>query len=320
MSVHLVVGYGPAGAALADLLAGRGHEVRVLTRTGGAGRAPVAGVEHVAGDAADASVLVRAARGAAAVYGCAAPPLHRWGREWPALASSLCAAAQESGAVLVLLGNLYGYGPVAGPLREDLPLAAAGPKGRARAAVWEQVLAAHEAGRVRAVEARASDFFGPGVTDGGHLASRVVPALLRARPVSCLGDPDAPHSWSYVPDVARAMAELAGEEDAWGRAWHVPTAPAASVRAMAALIAAEARGDGDGGGVRVRRMPPLLLGAAGLLSPVLRELREVRYQFDAPFTLDCSAYEARFAVRATPVAEQVAATVAWWRERERRAG
>ncbi|WP_031079170.1 NAD-dependent epimerase/dehydratase family protein [Streptomyces sp. NRRL WC-3742] len=314
MSVHVVVGYGPAGAALAQVLAGQGHQVRVVTRTGGAGRAVVAGVEHVAADAADASALTAAARGAVAVYGCAAPPLQRWGRQWPALASALCAAAEASGAVLVMLGNLYGYGPVSGVLREDLPLAATGRKGRARARVWEQVLAAHEAGRVRAVEARASDFFGPGVTGGGHLAERVVPLLLRGRAVSCLGDPDAAHSWTYVPDVARAMAELAGAREAWGRAWHVPTAPALSVRQMAALVAEEA---GAGGAVRVRGLSPLVLGAAGLVSPVLRELREVRYQFDGPFVVDCSAYEGRFGVRATPVAQQVAATVAWWRERAR---
>ncbi|WP_411293188.1 NAD-dependent epimerase/dehydratase family protein, partial [Streptomyces sp. CBMA156] len=285
--------------------------------------------------------LARAARGAAAVHGCAAPPLPRWTRLWPALTASLCTAAEESGAVLaapplprwtrlwpaltaslctaaeesgavlVMLGNLYGYGPVTGPMTEDLPLAATGPKGRVRAAAWEQARALHEAGRIRAVEVRASDFFGPGVTDGGHLAARVMPNLLKGRPVATLGDPDTPHSWTYLPDVARAMAELAGEERAWGRAWHVPTAAPLSVRAMAGRLAAEA----GGGPVAVRRLPAPLLAVAGLVNPLLRELREVRYQFDRPFTVDCSAYEAAFTVRATPLEEQLRATVAWWRER-----
>nr|WP_223244357.1 NAD-dependent epimerase/dehydratase family protein [Streptomyces sp. CBMA156] len=285
--------------------------------------------------------MARAARGAAAVHGCAAPPLPRWTRLWPALTASLCTAAEESGAVLaapplprwtrlwpaltaslctaaeesgavlVMLGNLYGYGPVTGPMTEDLPLAATGPKGRVRAAAWEQARALHEAGRIRAVEVRASDFFGPGVTDGGHLAARVMPNLLKGRPVATLGDPDTPHSWTYLPDVARAMAELAGEERAWGRAWHVPTAAPLSVRAMAGRLAAEA----GGGPVAVRRLPAPLLAVAGLVNPLLRELREVRYQFDRPFTVDCSAYEAAFTVRATPLEEQLRATVAWWRER-----
>ncbi|MFD8787058.1 NAD-dependent epimerase/dehydratase family protein [Kitasatospora sp. NPDC059599] len=314
MSFHLVVGHGPAGAATARLLAGQGQEVRVATRSGAPAHQPVEGVEHLAVDASDPAALALAARGAAAIHGCAAPPLPQWTTHWPALASSLCAAAEESGAVLVMLGNLYGYGPQADPSRpmtEDLPLAATGPKGRVRAAAWEQARVLHQAGRIRAVEVRASDFFGPGVTDGGHLASRVLPGLLKGRSVAVLGDPDAPHSWTYLPDVARALAEVAGDERAWGRAWHVPTAPAIPVRAMVERLAAEA----GTAPVTVRRLPPALLAAAGLFSPLLRELRETRYQFDRPFVMDSTAYETALAVRATPLDEQVTATVAWWRER-----
>ncbi|MDH6705737.1 nucleoside-diphosphate-sugar epimerase [Kitasatospora sp. MAA19] len=315
MSFHVVVGYGPAGAATARLLAEQGHTVRVVTRSGrpaqGGPAAP--GIEHVALDAGDPARLAEAARGAATIHGCAAPPLAQWTARWPALASSLCAAAESTGAVLVMLGNLYGYGPVAGPMTEDLPPAATGPKGRVRAAVWEQARALHEAGRIRAVEVRASDFFGPGVTDGGHLAARVMPGLLKGRSVAVLGAPDAPHSWTYLPDVARALVEVAGEERAWGRAWHVPTAPALPVRAMVERLAAQA----GTGPVAVRRLSPALLGTAALFSPLLRELREVRYQFDRPFVVDSSAYEAAFAVRATPLEEQVEATVRWWLERPR---
>ncbi|WP_369182014.1 NAD-dependent epimerase/dehydratase family protein [Streptomyces sp. Y1] len=311
MSFHLVVGHGPAGAATARLLAERGHEVRVVTRSGGTA-AP--GVEHVVLDARDARALTEAARGAAAIHSCAAPPLPQWGTQWPALARSLCTAAETSGAVLVMLGNLYGYGPVTGPMTEDLPLAATGTKGRARAAAWQHALALHEAGRIRAVEVRASDFFGPGVTTGGHLAARAVPRLLGGRAVTVLGDPDAPHSWTYLPDVARALAEVASEPGAWGRAWHVPTAPARSARHMAELITTEANAEP----ATVRRLSPALLNAAGLFSPLLRELREVRYQFEGPFVMDCSAYEAAFTARATPVTEQITATVTWWRERLRR--
>ncbi|MGW6984654.1 NAD-dependent epimerase/dehydratase family protein [Streptomyces sp. NPDC054932] len=307
MSFHVVMGFGPAGAATARLLAEQGHTVRVVTRSG---RSPEPGIEHVALDATDAGRLTEAARGAAALHGCAAPPYHRWTAQWPPLASSLCAAAEATGAVLVMLGNLYGYGPVTGPMTEELPLAATGPKGRVRAAVWEQARKLHEQGRIRAVEVRASDFFGPGVTEGGHLAARVVPPLLRGKPVTTLGDPDAPHSWTYLPDVARALAEVAGEERAWGRAWHVPTERPQSVRQMVDRLAARA----GTGPVAVRRLPSAVVGAASLFSPLIRELKEIRYQFDRPFVVDSSAYEAAFAVAATPVDEQIEATVDWWRE------
>ncbi|WP_405754489.1 NAD-dependent epimerase/dehydratase family protein [Streptomyces sp. NBC_00073] len=308
MSLHVVMGFGPAGAATARLLVEQGHSVRVVTRSG---RSAEPGIEHVALDATDSGRLAAAARGAAAIHQCAAPPYHHWARQWPPLISSVCAAAESTGAVLVMLGNLYGYGPVDGPITEAGPLAATGPKGRVRAAGWEAARTLHEEGRIKAVEVRACDFFGPGVTDGGHLAGRVMPPLLRGKSVSTLGDPDAPHSWSYLPDVARAMVEVAGEERAWGRAWHVPTEPALSVREMVGLLAARA----GTASVAVRRLPPAVFGAAALFSPLLRELKEIRYQFDRPFIVDSSAYEAEFTVRATPVDEQVKATVDWWRER-----
>ncbi|WFB05834.1 NAD-dependent epimerase/dehydratase family protein [Streptomyces sp. LX-29] len=308
MSLHVVIGFGPAGAATARLLAEQGHPVRVITTSG---RSPEPGIEHVALDARDSGRLVEAARGAAAIYSCAAPPYPRWASEWPPLASSVCAAAEATGAVLVMLGNLYGYGPVDGPMTEKLPLAATGPKGRVRAAVWEEARTLHEQGRVTAVEVRASDFFGPGVTDGGHLAARVMPRLLRGKPVATLGDPDAPHSWSYLPDVARALVEVAGEERAWGRVWHVPTEPALSPREMVDRLAAHS----GTGPVAVRRLSPAVLGVASLFSPLIRELREIRYQFDRPFVVDSRAYEAEFGSRATPLDEQVKATVDWWRER-----
>ncbi|MCC9312429.1 NAD-dependent epimerase/dehydratase family protein [Kitasatospora sp. RB6PN24] len=309
MSLQVVMGFGPAGAATARLLAEQGHSVRVITRSGGS---PEPGIEHVALDATDSKKLIEAAQGAASIFNCAAPPYHRWASDWPPLAASACEAAEATGAVLVILGNLYGYGPVDGPLTEELPLAAPGTKGRVRAAVWEQAHTLHQQGRIRAVEVRASDFFGPGVTDGGHLAARVMPKLLRGKAVSALGDPDAPHSWTYLPDVAAALVEVAGEGAAWGRAWHVPTQPPLSTREMVTRLAAAA----GSGPVAVRPVPPAVLGLMSLVSPLIRELKEIRYQFDRPFVIDSSAYEAEFALRATPLDEQIEATVAWWRARQ----
>ncbi|MFH8593378.1 NAD-dependent epimerase/dehydratase family protein [Streptomyces rimosus] len=308
MSLYVVIGFGPAGAATARLLVEKGHSVRVVTTSG---RSAEPGIEHLAFDAADRERLSEAAQGAAAIVNCAGMPYHRWADAWPRLASSLCVAAEATGAVLVTLGNLYGYGPVNGPMTEELPLAATGPKGRVRAAVWQQARDLHEQGRIKAVEVRASDFFGPGVTDGGHLAGRVMPRLLRGKPVSVFGDPDVPHSWSYLPDVARALVEVAGTERAWGRAWHVPNEPARSVREMVDRLAAES----GSGTVAVRRLSPAVLGVASLVSPLIREMKEIRYQFDRPFVVDASAYEAAFTVRATPLDEQVKVTVDWWRDR-----
>lgn len=308
MSLHVVLGKGPVGSTLADRLVGQGHRVRVLSRSGGAS---TGAVEHRAVDAADTDALAAAARGAAAVYNCANPPYDKWVEQWPPMASALLTAAERAGAVLVTMGNLYGYGPVDGPLTEDLPLAAPGTKGQVRARMWAQCLAAHEAGRVRVTEARASDFVGPRVLADGHLGERVVPKVLQGKGVLVIGAADQPHSWTSIGDVATALTVLGTDDRAWGRAWHVPTAPPVSQReAVAGLCRAAGVAP-----VPVRTVPHLLLRAVGLVVPLVRELEEVRYQFVRPFVLDSSAFTATFGATATPLEQTWEQTVAWWRAR-----
>lgn len=306
MPLHVIVGAGAVGSATARVLADAGHRVRLVSRSGRGPTQP--GIELVAAEASVADALHPLVVGAAALYNCANPQYHRWSTDWPPIAAALLAAATDAGALLVTMSNLYGYGPLDHPMTETDPLAATFTKGRVRAAMWEDALTAHRAGRVRVTEARAADYFGPGVTDQGHLGERVVPRVLRGKTVRLLGDPDAPHSWTYVPDVARALAVLGTDERAWGRPWHVPTNPARSQREMIAALADAAGRPSP----RVGRVPGWVLHAAAVVSPMLRELREVEYQFDRPFVLDSSAFTETFGIGPTPSNEAIAATVAWW--------
>jgi nucleoside-diphosphate-sugar epimerase len=310
MALHVITGAGPVGAGAARLLAEQGHQVRLVSRSG---RAPVGHprIEALALDATDADALSTACAGAAALYNCANPPYHRWPQDWPPLAGAMLQAAQRTGAVLVTMSNLYGYGPVHAPMTEDTPLAATGRKGRVRARMWTDALAAHRAGRARVTEARASDFYGPHATANAMIGERFVPRVLAGRPVPVLGDPDAAHSWTYLPDVAAALVVLGTDERAWGRAWHVPTGPPLSQRELARRFAER----GGAREPRLRRMPGPVLWAAGLVSPLLRELRETAHQFARPFVLDSTAFTATFGLNPTPVPDAVSATVAWWRAR-----
>jgi nucleoside-diphosphate-sugar epimerase len=214
------------------------------------------------------------------------------------------------------MGNLYGYGPVDAPMTEDTPPAATGAKGRLRNRMWADMLAAHEAGRARVTEARASDFYGPGPVATSHLGQHFMPRLLAGRrPVVLAADQDAPHSFTYVPDVARTLVTLAGDDRAWGRPWHVPTAPPASVRAIARRLA-QLAGVPDRG---VTVLPHLLLRAAGLAVPFVRELEEVRHQFERPFVLDSTAAQETFGLAPTPLEDGLSAHVEWWAQRQRAA-
>jgi nucleoside-diphosphate-sugar epimerase len=313
MSEHVIVGAGAVGSAAALLLAEGGRYVRVISRHGSGPDHPA--IERVAADATDAEQLTKLTAGAAALYNCANPPYHQWFTDWPPLASALLTAAERSGAVLATMSNLYGYGPVSHPMTEDDPLAAAGPKGRTRAAVWAQALAAHQAGRARVTEARASDFFGPFVRAQSPIGERSIPRLLAGRPISVLGNPDVPHSWTYLPDIAAALVTLGADERAWGRPWHVPTGPPLSQREIYTSLARIAGARPP----RLRPVPAALIRAGGLVVPFLREFPEVAYQFTAPFVVDSTAFQATFGTAPTPVEEALSATLAWWRDQARAA-
>jgi nucleoside-diphosphate-sugar epimerase len=302
---HVVVGAGPVGSPTARQLAESGHEVRIVTRSGSGPDHP--GIERVAADVTERGTLGRLAAGADALYNCASPPYHRWLTDWPPLADAFLRAAEESGAVLVAATNVYGYGPVDHPMREDDPFRATTVKGPVRARMWTDMLAAHEAGRIRATEARASDFFGPGVTNS-HLGDLTVAPVLRGKAARVIGDPDTLHSWTYVPDLARTLVTLATDERAWGRPWHVPTNPATGQRAVLRAIARAAGAPEP----RLKPTPRWALRAAGVVSPELREVVELTYQFERDFVLDSSAFTAEFGAGPTPLDDAVAATAAWW--------
>jgi len=302
---HLVIGAGVIGGRVAQLLAERGERVSVVSRSG----AGPADVTRVAADARDAEAMTRLASGAAVIYNCVNPPYHRWPADWPPIAASVLSAAERSGAVLVTLSNLYGYGPRAGgydashPMTEETPLAATGPKGRVRARVWQDALAAHQAGRVRATEVRAADFVGPGAESA--LGERAVQHIRQGKSVSVLGRADRLHTWSFTEDVAGMLVVAGADPDAWGHAWHVPSNEPRTQREVISDLGAAA----GTGPARVRPVPSTVLAGMGLVWPLMRELRETEYQFRDDFVMDSSAAQATFGLKPTAWEEIVAVTV-----------
>ncbi len=305
MGKHVIVGAGGVGGGVARELAAAGHEVVVVSRSG---RAPARdGVRALALDATDADALTAATRGADALYNCANPRNYtRWAREWPPLAASLLTAASVTGAGLVMMGNLYGYGEVVGPIRADDALAATGPLGRIRVRMWEDAMEASRAGRVRVTEARASDFVGPESGAQAHLGDQLFPRVLAGKKVRVFGNADMAHSWTYVPDAARTLATLGTDDRSWGRAWLVPSNPPRTQREAIASIAETA-------GVpmpAVGTIPRSVVRAAGLVVPIARAFGEVLHQFEQPFVIDASATTETFGIDPTPWAECITTTLA----------
>jgi nucleoside-diphosphate-sugar epimerase len=289
--LHVIVGAGPVGTATASLLADRGEQVRVVTRRGTGPERPE--VERVAADATSAARLSELTQGAVALYNCANPPYHQWLTDWPPLHQALLRAAESSGAVLASACNAYGYGPVAGPITDTTPLAATQPKLKLRADMWRDALAAHQAGKIRATEVRASDY----IEANSIFSFLLAKPLLAGQRAYVPAKLDVPHSWTSVHDVAATLVTVATTERAWGRGWLVPTSPPLTVRELATRFTEQ----NEGPAPRLTSLPYPALWAAGLFDPMVKELRHTYYQWNRPFIIDSSVTEREFGLAPTPI-------------------
>jgi nucleoside-diphosphate-sugar epimerase len=307
--MHVVFGAGQAGQALGGRLAGLGLAVRVVSR--GQPAALVDGVDWRSADASDPEAATRAAEGAAVVYQCLNAPYTDWPERFPPLQRGVLAAAERNGALLVTLENLYGYGPTAGkPMTEDLPLAATTVKGRTRTAMTQELLDAADAGRVRIAIGRASDFFGAGATESS-LGERVFANAVAGKRADFIGNPNLPHTYSYIPDIAAGLATLGTDERAVGGVWHLPGPETVTTRQLLDLVARDV-----GHPVGVRALPKLAVRALGVFNPTIRELVELSYEFDESFVLDTSKYQSTFGTNVTPLSDAIRQTVTWYQNRD----
>ncbi|MFI7639540.1 NAD-dependent epimerase [Nonomuraea sp. NPDC049400] len=288
MKFHVIVGRGAAASKTALLLAEDGERVRMISRTGGGPDHPL--VEKVAADATDTDRLTELTEGADTLFTTAAPPYHTWPEQFSILSASLLGAVRRTGADYVMLGNLYAYGPVEGPIRPDFPLAATGPKGRTRALVWEEAAASG----VKVTEVRAAQFYGGGAVSVFSLM--VQRQVLEGRLALVPQALDVPHSYSAIGDTARTLVAASRSEQAFGRAWHVPTATL-SARELAGRLAELAGAPKP----RMEEMTERDLTLLEFTQPFWAEMHEVLEKPGHPWVIDFSETQKILGVSATPV-------------------
>jgi nucleoside-diphosphate-sugar epimerase len=311
MSRHVVFGNGQIGAHVAGQLLDAGHEVVVVSRS--ACKTP-SGARAITGDLTNFDVAADAAAGATVIYFCLnAANYDRWPEEFPPLQRATMHAARVSGARLVVLENMYAYGRTGGrPLTETLPTQATAAKALTRIAMTNELLHAHRSGSLDVTIGRASDFFGPGVTQSA-LGEHVMTAVLSGKRVQLMGKPDLPHSYSYAPDVARGLIALGGRAAACGQIWHLPIAETTSTRQIITEFSAAV-----GQRSQIIAASRVVLQVASLFKPDLKELRHTFYQFAEPWTVDDSKFRSEFGDLSTSLPIAIKETLEWHRTNSRK--
>ncbi|WP_291797364.1 NAD-dependent epimerase/dehydratase family protein [Brevibacterium sp.] len=297
---YVLTGAGQIGTQLAHDLVGAGHEVTVIRRS----PSPLPGTTLLQGDAGDPALLHRALTGASAIFHCihanySAPA---WERALPPREAAVMDAAAATGIPVIFPESVYAYGHGAEHLTERTPPAPVAPLGKVRA----RLLAQRKAHVARTLSVVAADLLGP----TAHPRTSVFPLMVlaparRGRRAWVMGDPDAPRSATYIPDLARTMIAaaqnahaLAPEGDAVLLA---PSLPPLSQREMAQLAAEAARGRTGSSAKQlpVSRIPRAVFAAAGLFSPMARELHNQQYLWDAPAVMESGRLTGEFGVEAS---------------------
>jgi nucleoside-diphosphate-sugar epimerase len=295
------------GTALAARLVARGDAVRLVSRSG----RTLAGAEPVAADLLDPASVRDAVDEGSVVYLLAGLRYNWrvWSEQWPRIMRNVVDACSARDARLIFFDNVYMYGPVEGPMTEDTPVNPSSRKGRVRARIAADLMKAAQAGRLRACIARSADFYGARCATS-VLNLLVLAPLAKGARAKWQGHPDVPHSFTYVPDCARALPLLADAEDVWAQVWHMPTAvPPPTGRELVGLAARSL-------GVEPRLMVlrPWMLRALGLFDRTVAELVEMLYQYTRPYVFDSSKFERRFGFQPTPYGEGIAHTASAFRQ------
>ncbi|OEZ90827.1 NAD dependent epimerase/dehydratase family protein [Janthinobacterium sp. HH106] len=301
---------GGIGGEMVRQLLTAGWQVRALTR----GETPSPrrdNIEWLRGDALSRTDVLAAAKGCAVIVHAVNPPGYRnWGQLVLPMLDNTIAAATAEGATIVLPGTVYNFGPDAFPvLAEDAPQRPLTRKGAIRVELEARLERASTHG-ARVLIVRAGDFFGPRAGNNWFSQGLVKPGQS-VRKVLYPGAPGVGHQWSYLPDVARTMVQLLALRatlPAFAR-FHMAGHWDHDGRQMTGAIARVVE-QATGTAPAIRRFPWWLVALASPFVATLREMREMRYLWQAPLSMDNARLLAVLGQEPhTPLDEAVRATL-----------
>ncbi|MNT24972.1 hypothetical protein D3C72_1604740 [compost metagenome] len=154
-----------------------------------------------------------------------------------------------------------------------------------------------QSGNLTALIARSADFIG---TKNSVLVEMVYKNLKKGKSANWFADANKSHSFTFVDDAAKGTALLGNTPDAYGEVWHLPTDKhALTGKQWVELFADELHVK-----PKLMVMSTWMMGILGLFVPILKEFKEMVYQYDRDYVFDSSKFNTRF--NFTPTTPQAA--------------
>ena len=152
--------------------------------------------------------LLQASKGVQVIVNGWNPAYTDWAAQVPDLHAQVIAAARAAGATVIVPGNVYVFGGgTPGPWSENTPHRAENPLGRIRIEMEK----AYRQSGVRTILLRSGDFLDTQAS--GNWFDLILTKDLAKGRFTYPGNPELPHAWAYLPDLARAVVALAEKRD-----------------------------------------------------------------------------------------------------------
>lgn len=306
MHRHTILGSGGSVSDhLIPVLQKHNEKIRLVSRS----PRPVANAETVSADLTDFEQTLQAVKGSEVVYLVAGLQydIRVWKKSWPRIMTNVINACNATGTKLIFFDNVYIYGKVDGIMTEETPFNPISKKGEVRAAIATQLLNEMKLGNIRAMIARAADFYGPVGYKTAVPNVLIFANLKKGKKAQWMMNAKVPHSLTYVPDASKALYLLAKKEDAYGQTWHLPTAGNPPTAAEFIKIAAAAMGTRDSYSIINKPM----MWLAGLFNRPIEELIEMAYQYEFPYLFDSTKFENAFRFVPTDYKTGIEQTAEW---------
>jgi nucleoside-diphosphate-sugar epimerase len=226
-----------------------------------------------------------------------------WQQLWPAIMRNVINACKKHQAKLVFFDNMYMYDPdYLSNMTEETPIRPVSKKGVVRAEIAQMLLNEVQAGNLTAMIVRSADFIG---LQNSALTETVVKNLLKGKKANWFANVNKLHTYTFIPDAVKGTAILGNTPDAYNQVWHLPTSNQPMTgKQWIELFAKEA-----GVTPKYQVLPKGMMSILGLFVPILKELKEMVYQYELDYVFNSSKFEQRFQYKPATPEEAVAYVV-----------